>query len=99
MTPEASRVSRLHLRFLFGHRLTEGVFGLLVAGGSISAFLAPPFTMLDTLPALGVVVLALGVLLEDVLVVALGLAVGVAGVALELLAGGAALRGVSDLVG
>jgi hypothetical protein len=55
--------------------------------------------MLDTLPALGVVVLARGVLPEDVLVVALGLAVGVAGVALELLAGGAALRGVSDLVG
>jgi len=39
------------------------VFGLLVLGGSAGAFLAPPFTGLDTLPALGVVLLSLGVLL------------------------------------
>ena len=36
------------------------------------AFLAPPFTGLDTLPSLGVVLLSLGVLLEDFAVVASG---------------------------
>jgi hypothetical protein len=91
------RMSRPRLRFLFGHRLSSAVFGLLVAGGCIAAFLAPPFTGLDTLPALGVVLLSLGVLLEDFLLVALGLMVGVAGVVLEIAIGGAVLRGLRSL--
>jgi hypothetical protein len=91
------RISRPRLRFLFGHRLSNAVFGLLVAGGCIAAFLAPPFTGLDTLPALGVVLLSLGVLLEDFLLVALGLVVGVAGVVLEIAIGGAVLRGLRSL--
>ena len=69
------RLSRPRLRFLFGHRLSNVAFGLLVAGGAIAAFLAPPFTGLDTLPALGVVLLSLGVLLEDFLLVVVGIAV------------------------
>src|SRR6059058_5868293 len=68
------RLSRPRLRFLFGHRVTNIVFGLLVVGGSAGAFFAPPFTGLDTLPSLGVVLLSLGVLLTDFLVVAIGLA-------------------------
>ena len=91
------RVSRPRLRFLFGHRLSNAVFGLVVAGGSIAAFLAPPFTGLDTLPALGVVLLSLGVLLEDFLLVAVGLVVGVAGVVVEIAIGGAVLRGLRSL--
>ena len=69
-----------------------------MAGGSIAAFLAPPFTGLDTLPALGVVLLALGVLLEDLLLVAAGVVVGVAGIGLEIMVGGAALRGLKNLL-
>jgi hypothetical protein len=91
------RISRPRLRFLFGHRLSNAAFGLAVAGGCIAAFLAPPFTGLDTLPALGVVLISLGVLLEDFLLVALGLVVGVAGVVLEIAIGGAALRGLKSL--
>ena len=74
------RFSRPRLTFLFDHRLSNIVFGLLVIAGCAGAFLAPPFTGLDTLPALGVVLLSLGVLLEDFLLVVLGVAVGVAGV-------------------
>jgi hypothetical protein len=92
------RVSRPRLRVLFGHRLSNVAFGLWVTAGSTAAFLAPPFTGLDTLPALGVVVLSLGVLLEDILVVALGVVIGVAGIVLILVAGGAALRGIESLV-
>jgi menaquinone-dependent protoporphyrinogen oxidase len=66
------RVSRPRLRFLFHHRVSDAAFGLLVAGGAAAAFLAPPFSGLDTLPALGVVLLSLGVLLEDALVALLG---------------------------
>src|SRR6059058_2163007 len=91
------RFSHPHLSFLFDHRLSNIVFGLLVIGGSAGAFLAPPFTGLDTLPALGVVLLSLGVLLEDIYVVLVALVVGVAGVVLEIVLGSAALHGLNAL--
>jgi hypothetical protein len=91
------RFSRPRLRFLFQTRVSNSVYGLLVLGGTAGAFLAPPFTGLDTLPALGVVLLSLGVLLEDVIVVAVGLVVGVAGVLLEIIVGSAVVHGVSSI--
>jgi hypothetical protein len=92
------RFSKPRLRFLFDHRLSNIVFGLLVIGGSLAAFVAPPFTGLDTLPALGVVLLSLGVLLEDVLVVLAALIVGTAGVVLEVILGSAAIGGIEKLI-
>jgi hypothetical protein len=92
------RISRPRLTFLFEHRLTNIVFGLLALGGTAGAFLAPPFTGLDTLPALGVVVLSLGVLLEDIVVVIAGVAVGLAGVILEIALGKAAVHGIGRLL-
>jgi len=92
------RFSKPRLRFLFNHRLSNAVFGLIVIAGSLAAFLAPPFTGLDTLPSLGVVLISLGVLLEDIVVVAVGLAVGVAGVVLEIVLGSAAVGGVKKLL-
>jgi hypothetical protein len=91
-------ISRPRLRFLFNHRLSNAVFGLLVIAGSVGAFLAPPFTGLDTLPALGVVLLSLGVLLEDFLIVVAALIVGAAGVVLEVVLGSAAIHGLGSLV-
>ena len=91
------RFSRPRLRFLFDHRASNAVFGLLVIAGALGAFLAPPFTGLDTLPALGVVLLSLGVLLEDFAVVVLALIVGGGGVLLEIVLGRAAARGIGDL--
>jgi hypothetical protein len=91
------RISRPRLRFLFDHRLSNIVFGLLVIGGSAGAFFAPPFTGLDTLPSLGVVLLSLSVLLEDIVGVVVALLVGVAGVALEIVLGSAAIHGVGSL--
>jgi hypothetical protein len=92
------RFSRPRLRFLFDHRLSNIVFGLLVIGGSAGAFLAPPFTGLDTLPSLGVVLLSLGVLLEDFVLVVVALVVGVAGVVLEIVLGSAAIKGIGKLL-
>jgi hypothetical protein len=92
------RLSRPRLRFLFNNRLSNSVFGVLVIGGTAGAFFAPPFTGLDTLPALGVVLLSLGVLLEDVIVVAVGLVVGVAGVLLEIVVGSAVVHGVGKIL-
>ncbi len=92
------RFSKPRFRFLFNHRATSIVFGVLVAAGSAAAFLAPPFTGLDTLPSLGVVLVSVGVLLEDIVVVVVGIAVGVAGVILEIVLGKAAVGGVKKLL-
>ncbi len=91
------RISRPRLRFLFDHRLSNIVFGVLVIAGCLGAFLAPPFTGLDTLPALGVVLLSLGVLLEDFAVVVAALLVGGAGVVVEVVLGKAAIHGIESI--
>jgi hypothetical protein len=59
------RFSRPRATSLFDHRATTSAFGLLVFALTLSAFLAPPFSGLDTLPSLGVVVIGLGVLNRD----------------------------------
>src|SRR3954451_22250 len=97
MIRRLERFSKPRFRFLFGSRLSNAVFGALVIGGAVGAFFAPPFTGLDTLPALGVVLLSLGMLLEDVIVVILALIIGAAGVLLEIILGAAAIKGIGDL--
>jgi hypothetical protein len=64
---------------------------------AVAAALAPPFSGLDTLPALGAVVVALSVILEDVIVLAVGLALGVGGIALILTVGAALYGFVTSL--
>lgn len=91
------RLSKPRLAFLFDHRLSNAVFGLLVIAFTVAAFLAPPFSGLDTFPGLGVVLVSLGVLLEDFLIVGVGLAAGVGGIALTITLGSAALKGVGHL--
>ena len=98
MIRRLEKISRPRLRFLFEHRLSNLVFGLLVIAGCAGAFFAPPFTGLDTLPALGVVLLSLGMLLEDILVVIAAVIVEAAGVALEVVLGSAAVHGIGSIL-
>jgi hypothetical protein len=91
------RFSRPRATFVFDHRLSNIVFGVLVLAGSLAAFLAPPFSGLDTLPSLGVVLLSLGVLAEDLAIVVLAVVVGAAGVFLELFLGRAVLHEIRKL--
>ena len=97
MIRRLERISRPRLTVLFDHRLTNIAFGLAVLGLSAAAFLAPPFTGLDTLPSLGVVVLSLAVVLEDVLLVIVGLVIGLVGIAVEVALGSAAVNGIGHL--
>lgn len=92
------RHSRPRLRWIFARRATDIAFGVLAIVGTAAAFVAPPFTGLDTLPAFGVVVVSLGVLLEDALVALVGVVLGTVGVALELAVGAAALHGVAAVI-
>jgi hypothetical protein len=91
------RFSRPRATFLFDHRLSNIAFGLTVLGLAAAAFLAPPFTGLDTLPSLGVVVLSLAVVLEDFLLVIAGVLIGLLGIAAEIALGSAAVNGIGHL--
>ncbi|HWG07967.1 MAG TPA: exopolysaccharide biosynthesis protein [Solirubrobacteraceae bacterium] len=86
------RISRPRGQWLFGHRLSGSLFGLAVLGLALTAFLAPPFSGLDTLPSIGLVVLSLGYLMTDVVLSAAGAAVGVIGVASVIFLGSIAVK-------
>lgn len=92
------RHSRPRMPALFNRRASDVVFGLLVLIGTAAAFVAPPFSGLDTLPALGVVGISLGVILEDVLVVIAGILISGTGIALELALGAAAFHGIASIL-
>lgn len=91
------RFSRPRLVFLFDHGLSRSAFGAIVIALTAAAFFAPPFSGLDTLPALGVVLVSLGVLFEDFLIAAVGLLAGVGGVAVEIALGKAAIDALSKV--
>lgn len=94
----AERISKPRLAGLFRPRIASVAYGLFVVAGSAAAFFAPPFTGLDTLPALGVVLVSLGVLLDDVAFVVGGSIVTAAGIALEVTLGAQLVDVVKDLV-
>ena len=60
------------------------------------AAIAPPFSGLDTLPALGAVVVSLSIILEDVVVLAIGALIGTGGAVIILTLGLAVVRLVRD---
>jgi len=92
------RHSRPRFRFLLTHRLSSAVFGVIVLVLTLSAFVAPPFTGLDTLPSLGVVLLGLGVLLDDALLALVGVIVGAVGLLLVVILGRLAYSGVQHIL-
>lgn len=73
-------------------------FGLLVIIYSAAAFLAPPFSFLDTLPAMGVVLMSLAVILEDLLLFLSGLVIGLVGIALAITLGAAIVELTTGLL-
>lgn len=91
------RFSRPRGRRLFGHRLSGSGFGLAVLALALTAFLAPPFSGLDTLPSIGVVVLALGYLLADVVLASIGVAIGALGVISVIFLGSIAVKAVKSV--
>jgi len=86
------RLARPRGSWLFGSRVADGIYGVLVILGAAAAFVAPPFSGLDTLPSLGVVVLSLAVLFRDALIGLLGVILLAVGITLEVLLGAALFR-------
>jgi hypothetical protein len=81
------KFSKPRMAHLLERRLTGVVFGAIVFALALTAFLSPPFSGLDTLPALGAVVLSLGVLLGDIVVAGIGIGLGAGGITLVLALG------------
>jgi hypothetical protein len=65
-------------------RVAGMLYGAVVFVLALTAFLSPPFSGLDTLPALGAVVLSLGILFGDVVIAGAGVLVGAAGLTLVI---------------
>ncbi len=91
------RFSRPRGARLFEQGWFRRLMGLLFMALAIAAGLAPPFSGLDTLPAMGAVVVALSIILEDIVVLAIGAAIGAGGAALILTIGAAVVRFVQNL--
>lgn len=60
-------------------RAAGPVYGVIALLLVVTAAIAPPFSGLDTLPGLGVVLVSLGMIFGDALFVIVGIAIGVAG--------------------
>jgi hypothetical protein len=65
------------------------LLGLVIMLLTLGALLAPPFSGLDTLPSLGVVIISLSIILEDLLMFIAGLVIGIVGVGLTITLGAA----------
>ena len=82
---------------VFRNRLSLSFVGLVIVAFAVAAALSPPFSGLDTLPSLGAVVVALAIILEDVVVLGIGAAIGLTGIVLSITLGAAAVRLVGGL--
>ena len=91
------RFSRRRGARLFEQRWFLRLLGLVVIALAVATAFAPPFSGLDTIPAMGAVVIALGIILEDVAIMGIGFAIGAAGIALLLTLGAVVLRLIRGL--
>ena len=92
------RFSRPRGAWLFDQGWMLRLLGLLMMALAVAAALAPPFSGLDTLPALGAVAIALAIILEDIVVLAIGIVIGTGGVILIVTIGAAIVRILQHLV-
>jgi len=95
---QVERFSRPRGARLFDQGWMTWFLGLVLIVFAVGAALAPPFSGLDTLPALGAVLVALSIVLRDVVVLAIGIFLGVGGVILILTVGAALVRLLRSLV-
>lgn len=83
---------------VINNRHSLRVVGLLVLLLAVAAFVAPPFSGLDTLPSLGIVLIGLGLILEDGLVFIAGALCGAIGIGLVLALSDLIIRTVGHLL-
>lgn len=83
------KYSHPHMRGILSTRPARSLIGLIIMFLCIMAFVSIPFTGLDTLPSLGAVIISLGVVLDDIIYILIGLTIGLIGVSLIFATGAA----------
>jgi hypothetical protein len=91
------KYSEPRLAGLFNQRWFMRIVGLVIIVFTVGAIIAPPFSGLDTLPALGVVIICLAIILEDMLMLVIGSVIGAGGIALILTIGAAIVHFLRNL--
>lgn len=84
------KFSRPRLKTVVNNTAFVKITGAIVLFMTMAAFLAVPFSGLDTLPSLGVVIIALSILLDDIVIFLIGCVVGSVGIGLVIGSGLAA---------
>ena len=82
---------------LYQQRAALRICGLILIAFATAAALAPPFSGLDTLPAMGAVAIAASIILEDVALLAIGLVIGTGGTVVVITVGTAIANAARDL--
>jgi hypothetical protein len=90
------KFSRPRLPRLINRRWFTSLLGLVVILFTAGAAVAPPFSGLDTLPALGVVAISLAMILEDAIILGIGVLLGTGGIALIATIGAALAHFIRD---
>lgn len=84
ITKRAESMRLIPIGFLVKYRPFLSVTGAILLILTVSSFFAPPFSGLDTLPSMGVVLICLAILLESGVAMIAGLTLGAIGVYLGL---------------
>ncbi|OHB03525.1 MAG: hypothetical protein A3B14_03030 [Candidatus Zambryskibacteria bacterium RIFCSPLOWO2_01_FULL_45_21] len=84
---QLEKFTRPRLNVVISNFIVVRLIGLLVFILTFFAFVAPPFSGLDTLPSLGVVLIALAIILEDFLLFVFSLTIGLVGIGLVIAIG------------
>jgi hypothetical protein len=92
------RISRPRRAELFDRGWMLRLLGVLFFFMALGAAFAPPFSGLDTIPSLGAVIAALAVIQKDVVVLAIGIAIGLGGIALVVTVGFALFKAAQGVL-
>jgi hypothetical protein len=86
-------------RIFFRLPLVPRLLALVIMLFTLTALFAIPFSGLDTLPSLGVVLISLAIILDDIYFLAAGTVVGAIGLGLVIALGGAGLHAIQHFLG
>lgn len=86
------KFSNPRMLWVFEGRTSDIILGISVALLAAATIAAPPFSGLDTIPALGIVILSAGIVLKDGLMTVIGWLIGAGGIAIQLLLGKAVIE-------
>lgn len=84
---KTEKLSKPRMSGFLAGRVATTLFGVVVLIFTLGAFLSPPFSGLDTLPSLGVLLISLGFILEDIYVVFVGFFIGIGGITISIFFG------------